>query len=61
MTISEAELLALVALVNAETAGTNEQIARYGERMTEPDYRAEQRLTLELERRGVLPSQKAEG
>jgi len=54
--MTDIELQALTALVNAETAHLNQQVAQYGEQQWAIDPAHEACLEAELHRRGVLPA-----
>lgn len=55
--MTDVELQALTALVNAETTRQHVQIETGGKLLYAPDYRAEQALQVELERRGIVPAE----
>lgn len=50
----DVDVLALTALVYADAVTLGADMAQYGQRTCEPDYRASQALVRLLERRGVL-------
>lgn len=58
--MTDLELSALIALVNADTAEMNSDVSRYGTLTRNFDYTARFTLWAELERRGILQQRPAE-